>query len=311
MLAAWALAAQAAPVRIVINSWFSERGYARQVKAITDYLATRGYHRGTDFTIEYHQLRTQEAFDRVLGAGERTIVVSNGSENAEFMFANGTRAPHVFSIYSDPVQRGWIASYAKPGGSATGVVEYVDAHARRLQILRELMPGATRLAILASGAPDQPDLQRAAAYAGAGNAIEVTFIHVRPSDSAAVIAARLKAARTQMAYLPLSMGDAFETVSDIVYGAIRLAGVPSIAERQFEVLKGKGLMALQVDRSEVDIRLADAVALLLGGARAGDIPVHSPRRFMLTVNLDVAGELNIEVPRALLRRAERVVANGR
>jgi putative tryptophan/tyrosine transport system substrate-binding protein len=311
VLSAWACAAQAAATRILINSWFSERGYPAQVKTITDYLEARGFHRGADFTVEFHQVRTQDAFDRLLGAGEGKIVVSNGSENAEFAFANRTPAPHVFSVYSDPVERGWIESYVKPGGNATGVVEYVDAHAKRLQILAQLMPEARRLAILSSGAAEQPDLRRASEQLSIVSGIEVTFIHVRPSETPSQVARRLREARAQMAYVPLSVNDAFEVVGESIYGAIRTLRIPSVAERQFEILRGKGLLALQVDRSEVDTRIADAIALILNGARAGDIPVHSPRRFMLTVNLDVARDLSIVVPRALLRQASRVISDGR
>lgn len=301
------------PTHIVIVSWFEKFRYSRQVQAIEDYLVSQGLRYGVDFEIEYHQVRTQEAVDRLIAAqGRRPFVVfSNTTSPAEFVIRNGTRAPHVFATYSDPVAEHWIESYAHPGGTATGVVEYAPAHARRLELLARLMPNATRFAVILATDVPHPDLTEGIdAFHRAKPGCIAEVIKITARDGAPAIAARLRAARVEAAYFPLPIGGNSDTVVEPLYAALNRQGLPTISERRYDVTRG-AVLALEVDRSDLNSRVAHMIGLVLRGVPVGSIPVHSPRRFFLTVNLDAARRLGVAVPASLLRQSQFIIADGK
>lgn len=298
---------------MVIVSWFPKFRYSRQVQTIEAYLAGQGLRYGADFEVEYHQIRTQEALDGVIAAqGSRPFIVfSNNTTPAEFVVKNGTRAPHVFVTYSDPLAERWIESYGHPGGTVTGVVEYVSAHGKRLQLLARLVPKAERFAILLPGGIVHPDLDEAIrAFAGEREGRSVRMIKVAVGDSAPAIAARLRAARAQAVYVPLPSGANAEDLSVPLYAAVKSEGLAAMSERRFDVTRG-AVLALEVDRRDVNARVAHMIGLILRGTPPGSIPVHSPRRLFLTVNLDAAKGLGLVVPPSLLRQADFAIVDGK
>jgi putative tryptophan/tyrosine transport system substrate-binding protein len=266
---------------------------------------------GRDYVFEVHQVRTQQAFDATLSArapGSFVIYSMNTSPGA-FVRRNGTTAPHVFLTYSDPLADGWIAGYVRPGGSATGVVEFASAHGKRLDLLTRLVPHARRLAIVVEA---QADLARTEqdlmGFERDHPGIAVSVVPLRRDDSIQAITARLLRERIQAAYVPL-MG-AIDSVAESAYRALAAGGIPAIGERRADIEKG-AILAYEVDRNALRERIANQLALILNGNRPGDIPVHSPRKFLLTINMDAAAGAGVQVPRALLLQADRVIAHGR
>ncbi len=298
---------------MVIVSWFPKFRYSRQVKAIEDYLVGQGFRYGADFEIEYHQVRTQEALDRVIAAqaGQPFVVLSNTTSPAEFVIRNGTRAPHVFVTYSDPIAQGWIDSYGHPGRTATGVVEYAPAHWKRLQLLARLMPKADRFAVLLGGDTVHPDLDDAIkGFLRERPGRSVKVIKVAVGDEATAIAARLLAAGAEAAYVPLPVDANIDDVAIPLYAAVSRLGLPAVSERRFDVTRG-AVLALEVDRRDMNARVSHMIGLILRGTPPGSIPVHSPRRFFLSVNLDAAKRLGLAVPPSLLRQADFTVVDGK
>jgi putative tryptophan/tyrosine transport system substrate-binding protein len=301
-----------APTTVVVASWFPQRNFDWQLKRFAELLAAEGLARGIDYEFEYHQVRSQQELDRALARqGDRPhVVYTTNTSPAEFVIRNGTLAPHVFATYSDPLADGWSASYARPGKALTGVVEYAAAHEKRLELLTRLLPSVKRIAVIAENGQVTRDVRDAMkAFEGRHGNIRLSIFAVAAGDHPAGMADRLRTMKVDGAYVPMRNG-AIDEIAGALYRALNGAGVPAIAERRHDISLG-AVLALEVDRSELTRRLAHQLALVLTGTPAGSIPVHSPRRFQLAVNLDAARRLAITVPRGLLRQADFIIADGK
>jgi putative ABC transport system substrate-binding protein len=214
--------------------------------------------------------------------------------------------PIVFVMGADPVKLGVVASLNRPGGNVTGISQYYGAlGAKRLELLRELVPSASAVAIISNpknaNAEDHlNDVQAAARAIGqqtdvfrasSENEIDAAFAGlVRRGDGALLVA-----------------DDPFFSVrrSQIVALAAR-HGVPTIYYAQYFAAVG-GLMSYGSSAGD-NYRLAGIyVGRILKGAKPADLPVIQPTRFELVINLKTAKELGLDVPPTLLALADEVI----
>lgn len=299
-------------MRVVTVSAYAKHRFSRQNRTIEEYLATQGLRRGIDFELEYHLVMTRADLDRVIAAqpDSRFILYSNSRSTAELVFDARAKAPHVFSTYSDPLASGWIESYAHPGGNATGVVTYADAHEKRLDLLLRIKP-FDRIAVLFCGPSPQRDLQHAIdRFRAAHGSLSVDVIIVTPATLAS-LATNLRSRGVQAAYVPVPLegsGD-LDSVAKGMFATLAELRIPAISERRSDTRLGAA-MALEADWSQVNGNVARQIGLLLAGAKPGSVPVQSPRRLVLTVDMAVATRIGLAVPRSLLRQAEFTVAQG-
>lgn len=293
-------------------SWFEESDYRDYLRGLSERLLRYGLREGVDFHYEFRQTRSQAEVDAVIAArrGGYDVIHTTNTSPASFVMASGSKLPHVFATYSDPVAARWIETYTRPGGSATGVVELALAYEKRLDILRRVVPRARRIAVVleTSGGAAEDSRQAAAHFGRAHPEIAIHEIRVSSGEAVADIARKLREARVDAAYVPLG-GQMAEMSSD-VFKALARERIPAAGDRLIDTLQG-AVVALELDRSPHLDSLASQLAMILRGASPSDIPVHSPRRLMLMVNLDAARALGVQLPRSVVRQADLILSDGK
>ena len=213
--------------------------------------------------------------------------------------------PIVFAVAGDPVGSGLVASLARPGGNVTGLsVQTTDIAAKRLELLRAVVPTFRRLAIM--GNADNPltvremrEVQATARSLG----LECATLEVRRAEDIAPAIEAVKGG-----------ADALYVASDPLINANRLrinilavgARLPTIHIQRENVETG-GLMSYGPNFPDVFRRTAEYVDKILRGAKPADIPVEQPTKFDLVINLITAQALGLTVPPTLLARADEVI----
>jgi putative ABC transport system substrate-binding protein len=213
--------------------------------------------------------------------------------------------PIVFAVAADPLGTGLVASLARPGGNVTGLsVQFTDLAGKRLELLREVVPGLRRLAIMANvDAPasvlEMGEVQAAARTLG----LEVAASEIRRAEDIAPAFDALKG-RAEALYLcvdPLLSTNRMR-ISILALGA----RLPTIAAFR-EFVEAGGLMSYGANFSDLYRRAADYVDKILRGAKPGDLPVEQPTKFELVINLTTAKALGLTIPEAFLLRADEVI----
>jgi len=213
--------------------------------------------------------------------------------------------PVVFAIAADPVATGLVASLARPGGNVTGLsIQSTDIAAKRLELLREVIPHLRRLAIVANisnpaSALEVEEIQVAAASLG----FEVITLEIQRPDDIAPAFEKLDG-RADAVYLP--------TAPLVLTNRIRIntlalaARLPTMYSGQ-EYVESAGLMSYGPNRPDLFRRGAEYVDKILRGAKPEDLPVEQPTKFDLVVNLTTAKALKLKIPESFLLRADEVI----
>lgn len=225
----------------------------------------------------------------------------------------GTRAamratktiPIVMAVVGDPVATGFVPNLQRPGGNITGVSNLNrEITAKRLQLLREAVPSAERVAVLLH--PDDPitrpqvdDTKAAAIQLG----IELKFFPVRGIEDLDRAFVSMKEWRAQ-AILRLA-GQAFALSRPTIQMALAHR-LPTMLLTKEDVALG-ALMSYDADREELFRRSAHFVDEILKGAKAGDLAVEQPSRFELVINRKTEKAIGLTIPPSLLLRADRII----
>ena len=213
--------------------------------------------------------------------------------------------PIVFVAASDPVGTGLVASLARPGGNVTGLSnQQADLAGKRVELLREVVPGLRQLAIMANvdnsaSVLEMREVQTAARTIG----LEVAILEVRQAEDIANGFELLK-----------SRADALYVVSDPFLGSNRVRintlalgmRLPTLHAFR-EYVEAGGLMSYGPNFPHLFRRAGDHVDKILRGAKPADIPVEQPTKFDLIINLTTAKALGLTVPATLLARADEVI----
>ncbi len=212
--------------------------------------------------------------------------------------------PIVFALSpADPVAAGFVASLARPGGNATGLsMLSPDTAGKRLELLREIVPGIRRLAVMVNlGFPAAVQEGSEAHAAASALGLEVVKLEIRRPQDIASSFESLKA-------------DALYVTADPLFNANRIrintfalsARLPTIYPFREHVEAG-GLMSYGVNIPDLFRRAAGYVDRILRGAKPADLPVEQPIKFDLIVNLTTAKALGLTVPESFLVRADGVI----
>ena len=214
--------------------------------------------------------------------------------------------PIIFVGTNDPVGSGLVASYARPGGNTTGLSsQNEETVVKQLQLLREILPRAHRLAVLVNPAnPSGPKLFEALRAAGVRLGIETTSVNV--SSPQGLDAAFSAITKLQPDWLQV-MSDAMlfnerERVS--AFGLRNRLPVSSTAK---EHTTAGALFSYGATQLDLFRRAGTYVKRVLDGARPGDLPIEQPTKFQLVINLKTAKALGITIPKSLLLRADEVI----
>jgi putative tryptophan/tyrosine transport system substrate-binding protein len=213
--------------------------------------------------------------------------------------------PIVFAIAVDPVGTGLIASLARPGGNVTGLsMQAADLAGKRLEFLREVLPGLRRLAIMANVGYQASVVEIGEVQAAAHKlALEIQVLEIRRAEDIAPAFGTLNSG-TQALYV---CGDALVTANRARISTLALgARLPTIyPDRAF--LEAGGLMAYGANNADLFRRAAEYVDKILRGAKPADLPVEQPTKFELAINLIAAKAIGLNVPPTLLARADEVI----
>ena len=310
--AAWPLAGQAQqpgkpPTIGILGS--DSAAWSRLVSAFMQRLQELGYIENRTVAIEYRWTEGRNERYAAMAAElvglKVDVIVALGTPAIVAARKATALISIVFPIASDPVGDGLVASLARPGGNVTGLSnQQPDLAGKRLEILREIIPGLSRLAVLANGHSPTAILNVSEVQAAAPKlGLEVNILDVKRADDIAPAIEQLKG-RTQAIYV---VGDPFVFDHQIQINTLALgARLPTMHNARGYVETG-GLVSYGTSFSDLFRRAGDYVDKILKGARPADIPVEQPTRFELVINMKTARALGLDVPPMLLARADEVI----
>ena len=283
--------------------------HGQWVAAFVRRLHELGWIEGRTVAIEYRwaEGRTERAAEIATEFVGRKVDVIVTSATASVVAAKQATSviPIVFAAAGDPVASGLVASLARPGGNITGLsIQQTDVAAKRLELLREVIPGLSRLAILANlGGPaavlDMREVQATARTLG----LEVITLEIRRGEDI-VPAFEALNGRAEALYVVI---DPLVNTHRIRINTLALADRLPTMHGSREAVEAAGLMSYAPNLPDLFRRAADFVDKILRGANPADIPVEQPRKFDLAINLTAAKALGLEIPSTLLALADEVI----
>ena len=213
--------------------------------------------------------------------------------------------PIVFALAPDPVGSGLVASLARPGGNVTGLSNQSgDLFDKRLEILREIIPGLRRLGIIANRDNPQVALEISDAQDKARKlGIDVTISNIVRADDIAPAIEALKGNADSL-YV---VSDAFAVTNRVRINTFALAARMPTMHANREYIETGGLISYGTNYPDLFRRAGNYVDKVLRGSKPADLPVEQPTKFDLIINLITAKALGLEVPPTLIARADEVI----
>jgi putative ABC transport system substrate-binding protein len=213
--------------------------------------------------------------------------------------------PIVSAVMGDPVGTGLVASLARPGGNVTGLSnQTADLAGKRLELLREFVPGLRRLAVLANVSNPTTVLEMGEVQAAArALGLDVVTLEIRRPEDIAPAFETLKG-RAQALYVA---GDPLVLVHRVRINTLALVARLPATYNQREYVEAGGLMSYAPNFPDLFRRAADFVDKILRGAKPADLPVEQPTKLDLVLNLTTARALGLTIPEAFLLRADEVI----
>ena len=282
--------------------------WSQWTAAFVQRLGELGWSEGRTVAIEYRWAEgREERFTEIAAEFVRlkvdVIVTSGGGVRAAMQTTSVV--PIVFGTANDPVGSGYVASLARPGGNVTGLSNQApDLAGKRLEILREVVPGLRRLAIMGNSSLPAIVLEMGEVQ---------TLARSLGFDAAAVEIRRVQDIAPAIEALK-DRADALYVASDplVVGNKIRIntfalaARLPTMSTSRDQIEAG-GLMSYGPNIPDQFRRAADYVDKILHGTKPGVIPVEQPTKFDLALNLITARALGLTIPPSLLARADEVI----
>ena len=310
----WPLAAHAQQPAIPVIGYMdtaSASTTAHLVEAFRRGLSAAGYDEGRNVAIEYRW--SDGDYDKLPALAaelvRRQVAVIATINTPTILAAKAATQtiPIIFGVGVDPIKFGLVASLNHPGGNLTGVTQLnIEMEAKRVQLLHELVPVATSIALLIN--PTSPAYSEAATEAAqsAAQILGVRLLVLNASTEGAIEAAFAKLAEERAGSLLVS-GDSFLVTKrdQIVAHAARHA-VPALYHRREFTTVG-GLMSYGPSLPEVYYQVGDYTGRILKGEKPADLPVQQSTKFELAINLKTAKALGIKLPPSLLATADEVI----
>ena len=213
--------------------------------------------------------------------------------------------PIVFTSSNDPVGLGLVGSLARPGGNLTGLSNQLgDTASKRLELLREIVPGLRRLGIWANVGNPGTVLEMGEVQAAARTlALEVVTLEIRRAED---IGPAFEGAKGRMDALYVA-ADPLANSNRVRINTLALAARLPTMQGVREYVEAGGLMSYGANIADGYRRAADYVDKILRGAKPGDIPVEQPTKFDLVINLTTAKALGLTIPDKLMALADEVI----
>jgi ABC-type uncharacterized transport system substrate-binding protein len=311
--AARPLAARAQQPALPVIGFFhpaSLDAVAHRVRAFRRGLKDTGYVEGENVAIEYRWAEGQydqlPALAADLVRRQVAVIIAAGGSGFAARAAT-TTVPIVFVSGEDPVGLGLVASLARPGGNLTGI-NFMSGElaAKRLELLRELVPAATRVVVLVNPADEMTTKSTLRDVEGAARTIGLQIQVLNASSSGEIDAAFATLARERPDALFVG-SDAFfnKRCVQLVHLASRHAVPATYGGRDFAV--AGGLISYGADITDAYREVGVYAGRILKGAKPADLPVVQSTKFELVINHQTARMLGLAVPPTLLARADEVI----
>ena len=276
------------------------------MEAMRTELRALGYTEGRNIRIEQRFAdgraeRLPQLAEELVRAKVKVIVAVNEASLRAATRATSTIPIVVVAYDHDPVASGLISSMTRPGGNVTGIFSrQIELGGKRLELLKETVPGLSRVAVLHDPANRATDGLEAA---GKKLGLSLQLIELkRPRDFER---AMKRAAKNAQAAILLFSPMLFEHRIRLASLAIETR-LPFISQAHESVVAG-ALISYAPDRTEVAGRTAYFIDRFLHGVKPGDLPVEEASRFKLAINLKTARALGITIPESILLRADEVI----
>jgi putative ABC transport system substrate-binding protein len=316
--AAWPLAAraqQAERVRrigVLMGYVESDLEVQSHIAAFREGLQKLGWTEGRNTQLDTRWAAPDDAesrrrFAKELVALQPDVILSNTTPTTTALLEQTSTIPIVFAIVADPIGSGFVANFARPGGNVTGFTFTEPTMAGKwLELLKEIAPRVVRVAMLFN-----PMSATYADYwlnpfkaAASSFAVEAIAAPVRDtSELESVIAAQAREPNGGLIAMPDSFTDAHRVEITSLAARYRL---PAVYPFRFFAEVG-GLLSHGVDRTDNFRRAATYVDRILKGEKPADLPVQTPTKYELVINLKTAKALGLELPPTLIARADEVI----
>jgi putative ABC transport system substrate-binding protein len=310
---AWPVAARAQQPAIPVIGWLgaaSPETNADRLRAFREGLKQMGYVEGDNVTILYRWAEGHVERLPALAAdlARRRIAVLAAFGNATAVAAKSatTTVPIVFGVPEDPVRLGLVASLARPGGNMTGVnFLSTELTAKRLELLRGLVPGAAKVAVLLDPAVP-PTVTALREVERAASAMGLRIQVLNASSSGEIKTAFATLVRERPDALFVGPGFLFNSRRVQLVHLATLHKVPATYQSRDYVEAG-GLMSYGPNFLDAHRELGVYVGRILSGTKPADLPVIQSSKFELVINAETARMLDLTIPASLLAVADEVI----
>jgi putative tryptophan/tyrosine transport system substrate-binding protein len=284
--------------------------FSTRARAFLKGLQEHGYVEGRTIAIEWRWAqdkveRLPELAAELVGLNVDALV-TGGTPAAKALKSATRTIPIVMAIIGDPVAAGLVDSIARPGGNATGFsIVAPDLSGKRLQLLKEIIPGISSVAVMSNVANPQSQIELNEMQIGARTlGLRLQSIQISAEASLENAFEKGTSARVQ-ALIVLTDAVLYSQRGRIV----ALAAANRLPAMYFfrEFVQEGGLMSYAPSDTDLFRRAATYVDKVLKGTNPGDLPVEQPTKFELVINLKTAKALGLDVPPTLLARADEVI----
>jgi putative tryptophan/tyrosine transport system substrate-binding protein len=282
---------------------------AKRLEGFRKGLQQAGFIEGQNVTIEYRwaagqNARLPELAAELIGKPVAVIATLSSTPATRAAKAATSTIPIVFLIAEDPVELGLVASLNRPGGNATGISsQNAELVAKRLGLLRELLPQAPNIAVLLN--PNNPNAKPVSSALQAAAATLGVQLNVLEAGTDAEI---------ERAYQSLKPGSPLLVGTDPSFFARRASlvalgakhAIPTMYDNR-EAASAGGLMSYGQNTESSWEQAGITVGRILKGAKPGELPVMQPTKFEYVINLKTAKSLGVDVPLSMQARADEVI----
>jgi ABC-type uncharacterized transport system substrate-binding protein len=310
--ATWPLSARAQQQRKLPTIGFlgasTSSNWSHWTTAFVQRLRELGWIEGRTVAIEYRWAEGRsDRFTEIAAEFVRLkvdVILTVGSAAAVAKQATST-IPIVFALAADPVGSGLVASLARPGGNLTGLsILSSDLAGKRIELLREVLPGLRRLAIIANVDSSSSVLESAEARAAARKlGLDADVLEIRRAEDIGPAFGTPESGVQALYVVPDPLVNANHArINTLALGA----RLPTIHPFR-DYLGAGGFMSYGASNADLFRRAGDYVDKILRGAKPGDLPVEQPTKFDLVINLTTAKALGLKIPESFLLRADEVI----
>jgi putative ABC transport system substrate-binding protein len=308
------LSAEAQQAKKVTRIGFLASSSAERLKsrlpAFQQSLSELGYLEGKNIIIEYRY--AEGKFERLPDLAAELVrlkvdvLVAEGAPAAHAAKNATSVIPIVMGNAADPVGTGLVASLARPGGNITGLSDFnLGVVTKRLELLKEVVPSASRVAVLLNPSNPTNPLQLKEIQAAAP-ALGVTLLSLEAKRADDIDRAFTTMRRERPGALVVIGDPMFGTHARRIVELAAKSRLPAIYASRISIDTG-GLMSYGTNFDDLYRRAATYVDKILKGTKPSDLPVEQPTKFELIINLKTAKALGLTIPRSVLFRADQVI----